>query len=1654
MDISQDKTVVLTPHSGGGGGPFLGNALPNGYVLQGRYVIEEKLGAGGFGITYLAKHRYLEDMWVAIKEYLPEGAAVRDESSRVHAISEQHGKIYSWGLHRFLDEARLLRQFQHPNIVSVVDFFEANDTAYMVMDYVRGHSVQDELDAGRKFSEGEMRHLIYQLLDALNLIHQHGLYHRDISPDNILLREEDDSPVLIDFGSARYEMRMHGAERTEAERGHTPTAIFKQGYSPIEQYEGTTQGPYTDIYAFAATLYRVAFGVRPVDALKRSGEIRLTQSDPLTPAHIKGSGIYSEAFLQTLDTGLQLDPAARPQSIADWLQNLDDAPQPTSIGAGSAPRKRRTGLALLVAAVLALGAAGGAIYWFTQGDDSVTLPDDVPSLLARATAEFESAAFDIEHQHNARQLYLQVLNQDGFNTHALAGLSAANLLQDFAKALDREDRAEAVVLLDNVETEFKRAGVKVSALETGWQRLELLSKLTSLRRFLPEAPLNEQTWSAAENLAREMQPLPGGDEAAAQLRQALTSLRNAQNALDGNLFTEARTQVDRARQSLVPLGIDDLRSAVERVDERRQVFESDRAAQIAQLMHDAEELLLHDPLREPDIRKAGERFEQVLALDESHSQAQVWQTFVGKLLGAYDAVARAEFDAAGHLIVSAHKVAANAGFTTRAAELAKAYLDQSRTDWSIAQTREAIRTQLIDAAQSLSNAPFDVDATSAALEAYRSALQTGGSDPAFDNEHAAAQHGVELTAAVSAMIQLLDDADFAGARAALDAPEIVERLQGAGIEPAFLTRAGTVINERERAWNGAQAVAALGADAPLASAALTTAKQHTLRMLELAPQDAQANHLAAGIGALETLGLARREHNFAAALTALQQALDQLGNAGVDNPALPQLRELILDESTTWTRQQREQRIATLMQQAFDILVEQPLAESSQAAAQRVFNAIHAIDGGAAQASAGEQVLGLLQQARQEMKQARFEQALQSVANAEQQLSHFGERDLDKARVRLRDAQTSWSDEQRSQRGQLLSDIDELLSRTDSDGGNLQQIEDAYKALAGLDQGNAVAESGARLVGLVGEALDASRQQQFDDAERHLAAAREQLPAAGLDDNALDNLSQTLHGVRERWTTAQHIAEIESLLQATSASIDAAPLDDDTLKQATDAYGRAMALNESLADSESRAGRITSEMEVVFLLRAFSAELADHQYAALRKTLDQLAAQLPQSGLDGGLVARLRQQAAAAERDWRLGQVEAFIAAGEWLETRNLQPAREQVDAAAQVAAGDERVGLWALGLQKLTQSLQQRGKRNFDAALTALQEAQAHLAKAGANTTGLDTLRTRIDEENQRWQTLLLERDIVAWAGEAVALLNQAPFAETSWLRVDTLVADILAARADDSRGLILRRALEAVRAAQQSLQTGEVADAAEQVQMAQQALSGLGLVKPLQKAVDTVHAKLRAGLESRLEHIAVLLVTPSAEEADLQAVIAEFNDISKTHADNPIVTLGMQIVDGVLQIRSAIAETRFATATQRLGGLRQLVQDTSYAGAPVPALRELLERTTTQIAQTRPSPAEIYPIISVGLRKIAEAPLDAANLDQAESLLRNALGLQADESSALNGIQAITQLRLVNTAIANKDEAAAHSALTAAQDALASIGLGESTLRAAKDAVEGMTR
>ena len=270
------------------------------------YVIDTVLGAGGFGITYLANHDRLGKPF-AIKEYFPadfsfrQGASVRPTGST--------GATFQWGLDRFLAEARALAQLKHPSIVDVVSIFETNHTAYMVCAYEEGTSFRDWLASlGRPPSQPEIDNVLMPLLSAIEAVHANNLMHRDIAPDNILIRKNG-SPVLIDFGSAR--------ESTKGlARGHS--VIVKKGYSPPEQYstDPGTQGPWTDIYALSATLFRAVTGKMPQDAAER------LLADTLVPVWSLVTTNYRSGFLFAIDHGLKLRPAERPLKVSDWREAL------------------------------------------------------------------------------------------------------------------------------------------------------------------------------------------------------------------------------------------------------------------------------------------------------------------------------------------------------------------------------------------------------------------------------------------------------------------------------------------------------------------------------------------------------------------------------------------------------------------------------------------------------------------------------------------------------------------------------------------------------------------------------------------------------------------------------------------------------------------------------------------------------------------------------------------------------------------------------------------------------------------------------------------------------------------------------------------------------------------------------------------------------------------------------------------------------------------------------------------------------------------------------------------------------------------------------------------------------------------------------------
>lgn len=301
------------------------SALSPGTRLA-EYRIEAVLGAGGFGVTYLARDTNLEKA-VAIKEYLPADLALRALDGSVVPVNTGSAFGYRQGLEQFLVEARTLARFSHPNIVRVTRYFEANGTAYMVMEYEQGNSLSQFLRKVPQPAEGHLKAMIEPLLDGLEAVHAAGFLHRDIKPSNIFIRA-DGTPVLLDFGSARLVVR--GTVRDAI-------AILTPGYAPVELYlpEGR-QGPWTDLYSLAAVLYRAVTGENPPEALARlridgTGRKLLAQRER-----------YSPQFLAAIQWGLALEEKRRPQSARQWRSALLRGATPCSEAPQRAEKADRT----------------------------------------------------------------------------------------------------------------------------------------------------------------------------------------------------------------------------------------------------------------------------------------------------------------------------------------------------------------------------------------------------------------------------------------------------------------------------------------------------------------------------------------------------------------------------------------------------------------------------------------------------------------------------------------------------------------------------------------------------------------------------------------------------------------------------------------------------------------------------------------------------------------------------------------------------------------------------------------------------------------------------------------------------------------------------------------------------------------------------------------------------------------------------------------------------------------------------------------------------------------------------------------------------------------------------------------------------------------
>ncbi len=288
-------------------------ALPPETMIGG-YRIVRKLSVGGFGVVYLAKDK--NDGLVAIKEYLPSTLVSRAEGELEPRVADEKLPLYRLGLKSFFEEGRALAQISHPSVVGVQNFFRANETIYMVMNYLQGATLQEfiltarDLKREKIFRESTIRSLFDEILHGLRIVHQSKMLHLDIKPANLFVTNSNKA-VLIDFGAARQVIQNDSA--------HTTRPMYTPGFAAPEMYERQgVLGPWSDIYAIGACIFASMHGYPPVDAPSRQTK------DKLSLVLGRLGGIYSDNLIELVEWCMALDPQSRPQSVLTLQKQLAD----------------------------------------------------------------------------------------------------------------------------------------------------------------------------------------------------------------------------------------------------------------------------------------------------------------------------------------------------------------------------------------------------------------------------------------------------------------------------------------------------------------------------------------------------------------------------------------------------------------------------------------------------------------------------------------------------------------------------------------------------------------------------------------------------------------------------------------------------------------------------------------------------------------------------------------------------------------------------------------------------------------------------------------------------------------------------------------------------------------------------------------------------------------------------------------------------------------------------------------------------------------------------------------------------------------------------------------------------------------------------------
>ncbi|WP_333714176.1 serine/threonine-protein kinase [Yoonia sp.] len=448
---------------------FVDELKPGTKLMHGQYTIESFLNAGGFGITYLARDSL--DRKVVIKECFP-GAFCRRSRAVVQARSRAHQNELKSIVRLFVQEARSLAKLDHPNIVGVHQVFEDNDTAYMALDFVRGRDMLDIIeDANTSLTPAQIRNILKELLGAVGFIHDQGILHRDISPDNILINK-DFHPILIDFGAAR-------EEATKQSRVLSALRVVKDGYSPQEFYiAGSDQSPSSDLYALAASFHHLITGEVPPNSQARLAAIASGETDPYK-AIVGRFPDYDDNFLAAIDKALAVLPKDRLKSAHEWLNMMEGVGgNVTALNVGPATAAGGSGAATRTAAAgksnmpLLLGSAAVVALLVGVGVMTMSGSEQPAADLSAPAAAVEAPAVAVETAPVAQDT-ATVTETPAAEETAVATQDAATATEEAPAAAEEpavtEETAVAPVVLETappLETAPVDTPAVESALET------------------------------------------------------------------------------------------------------------------------------------------------------------------------------------------------------------------------------------------------------------------------------------------------------------------------------------------------------------------------------------------------------------------------------------------------------------------------------------------------------------------------------------------------------------------------------------------------------------------------------------------------------------------------------------------------------------------------------------------------------------------------------------------------------------------------------------------------------------------------------------------------------------------------------------------------------------------------------------------------------------------------------------------------------------------------------------------------------------------------------------------------------------------------------------------------------------------------------------